>query len=154
MIKIIDGDLLEAKEKYILHQTNSITNNAGGLALYLFLKYPFADVYKNRIENDVPGTVKVCGNGKDQRYVINAFGQFYPGPPKYQGIDTAEKRQEYFSQCLQQVSQIENLESIAFPYLIGCGLAKGKWENYLKMIGDFSNMDSMKDVSVIIYRKL
>jgi len=153
MIKIIEGDLLEAKEKYILHQTNCLTNNAGGLALYLFLKFPYSNVYKDRTSNDTPGTIKVCGNGKDQRYVINAFGQYYPGPPKFQGRDSAQKRQEYFSQCLEEVSKIENLESIAFPYLIGCGLAKGKWENYLKMILDFSNLDCMKDIPVVIYKK-
>ena len=153
MIKIINGDLLEAKEKYILHQCNCITNNAGGLALYLFLKFPYADVYKDRTHNDTLGTIKVCGNGKDQRYVINAFAQHYPGPSKFQGIDVAGNREIYFQQCLDQVCKIQNLESIAFPYLIGCGLAKGKWENYIRMIADFSNLDCTKDVSVVIYKK-
>ena len=100
MVKLIKGDLFEAKEKYILHQCNSISQNAGGLALYLFIKFPYANIYKGRIGEDTLGTIKICGNGVDQRYVINAFAQFYPGPPKFQGIDTRQNREKYFQICL------------------------------------------------------
>ena len=35
---------------------------------------------------------------------------------------------------------IDGLESIAFPYLIGCGLAGGEWNDYKAAIESFSSM--------------
>lgn len=151
MLKIINGYLLEAKEKYIAHQANAVTNYCSGLAFYIFEKYPYSDIYKNRFLADEPGSIKICGNGEEQRYVINMIAQYDPGPPKFQGRDTKENREKYFQQCLDQISKIENLESIAFPYLIGCGLAKGIWNNYLEMLTNFE--DQLNNVDVVIYKK-
>jgi hypothetical protein len=39
------GDLLDATEQFIAHQCNCISQNAGGLAFYLFKKFPYANVY-------------------------------------------------------------------------------------------------------------
>lgn len=44
----------------------------------------------------------------------------------------------------------ENIKSVAFPYMIGCGLAGGNWETYLGMITDFQK--TYADVSVVIYK--
>jgi len=87
MIEIITGDLLTAPEQYIVHQTNCVTKKGGGLAYYLFAKFPYSDVYATRSEEDCdvstlrdkPGTIIVSGNGEDQRYIINLMGQLYPG---------------------------------------------------------------------------
>jgi hypothetical protein len=46
--------------------------------------------------------------------------------------------------------KIEKLESIAFPWRIGCGAAGGNWEKYMKMIEGFSEY---VDGEVLIYRK-
>ena len=151
MIKIIKGDLLEAKEQYITQQTNCCSQSASGLAYYLFHKFPYANTYRNRFEEDVPGTIIICGNGLDKRYVINMNAQYTTGGPKYISIDTSEIREVYFQQCLDQISKIENLESIAFPYLIGCGLAKGNWNNYFNMLNDFAETKS--NIEVVIYQK-
>lgn len=151
MLKIIKGDLLESKEQYIAQQTNCCSQSAIGLAYYLFQKFPYANTYKNRFEKDVPGTIIICGNGLDKRYVINMNAQYTPGGPKYISIDTYKIREVYFQQCLDQISKIENLESIAFPYLIGCGLARGNWNNYYNMLNDFAETKS--NIEVVIYQK-
>ena len=140
MIEIISGDLLEAKEKYIAHNCNCITQNSAGTAKAIFDKYPYANTYANRIEPDVMGTIKILGNGQDQRYIINMFAQYYPGRPKYPNSDKdgTKTRQYHFHRCLLRVAKIENLESIAFPWRIGCNLGGGNWEHYLGTLTNFA----------------
>jgi len=40
---------------------------------------------------------------------------------------------------LNQISQIDNIASIAMPYNIGCGTAGGDWDVYFQMIKNFAN---------------
>ena len=62
MIRVITGDLLLATEQYIAHQANCVSNGgAAGIARAIFDKYPYADCYSRRIQNDVPGTIDICG---------------------------------------------------------------------------------------------
>jgi O-acetyl-ADP-ribose deacetylase (regulator of RNase III) len=152
-MNIVKGDLLEAKEQFIAHQCNAISQNAGGLAFYLFSKFPYSNVYRGRIKDDIPGTIKVMGDGDLQRYVINMFAQYRPGPPSISNpTDNRQIREIYFAKCLEEISKIPNLQSIAFPYMVGCGLARGIWSHYLKMLEDFSNKNN--NIEVVIYNNL
>jgi len=138
--------------KYIVHQCNLVSRGAGGLAKDLFYKFPYADVYKQRDSNYQPdrrllGEVDIKGNGVDQRYVINLYGQFYPGRPRHnQGFDSYDMRETYFDKALNGVNgigginKIKDLDSIAFPYKIGCGLAGGAWSFYEKILEKFSDI--------------
>ena len=151
MIETILGNILNSKEKYIAHQTNCVSNGAAGLAYTLFTNYPYSDDYSTRTDNSVAGTINIKGNGQDQRYIINMFGQFYPG--KYRngsGFDSEISRESYFQSCLNEIFKIKDLESIAFPYKIGCNLAGGNWDHYLKMLEGFEK--SLNNVKVIIYK--
>jgi O-acetyl-ADP-ribose deacetylase (regulator of RNase III) len=152
MIKTVTGDLLAAKEQYIAHQCNCVTNSAAGLAYYLFKKYPYANVYDFRTTHSTPGTIQVCGNGEDQRYVINMFSQYYPGGAwdDFEN-DHYELRKEYFAACLEKIGQLTNISSIAFPHRIGCGIAGGNWEEYVQMLNEFANRYS--HVEVVIYQR-
>lgn len=144
---IIVGDLLTAKEKYIVHQTNCVSTHAGGLAYFLFKKYPYADIYHDRTEEDSdinslrdnPGDISIKGNGLDQRYIINLMGQLYPGVHN-KSNDSEMRRLEYFSTGLIKISKIHNLESIAFPYKIGCGLGGGDWNHYHALVEAFAKL--------------
>lgn len=150
MIKIIKGDLLKATEDYIAHQCNCLTKNSAGLAFKLFKKFPYANVYKTRMGASIPGTIQVCGNGQEDRYVVNMFSQYAPG----KAWDTAENdtyvlRVQYFTQCLSAIGQIKDIKSVAFPMNIGCGIAGGKWQDYFKMLNDFA--ESHPHIEVVIY---
>jgi len=92
------------------------------------------------------GEIVIKGDGQSQRYVINMMGQYYPGYPSH---ELHTNREKYFQQCLDKMSAIKDLDSVAFPYLIGCGLAGGYWPNYYKMIQDFSEKVNAK---VVIYQ--
>ncbi|KAI8471850.1 MAG: hypothetical protein J3K34DRAFT_225393 [Monoraphidium minutum] len=62
----VQGDLLAAREQYIVHQANCISQGARGLAQALFARFPYANVYARRTRGagvtDAPGTITVCGD--------------------------------------------------------------------------------------------
>jgi O-acetyl-ADP-ribose deacetylase (regulator of RNase III) len=149
--KLIEGDILECDIQYIAHQCNCVSTGAAGLAYYLFNKFPFSDIYSNRIKKIYdPGSIIVSGDGNNSRYVINMFSQFFPG--NYSEKDTLSLRESYFKECLNKILLIEGIQEIAFPYKIGCGLAGGNWEIYEKMIDDFSYYNSHL-IEVYIYKR-
>lgn len=163
MIEIIKGDLLKAKEKYIAHQCNAVSNQAGGLAYYLFKAFPYADIYSERpypyqaIGRNFPGRVVIKGDGDKNRYVINMLAQYYPGSPSeqegYKNLkDGAMARVGYFNRCLIEIGLIQNLESIAFPFNIGCGLAGGNWATYLRILEIFAaKVKERQNARVVLY---
>jgi O-acetyl-ADP-ribose deacetylase (regulator of RNase III) len=147
-LQIVDGDLLEATEKYLCHQCNCVTKGPLGLAAALFARFPWADVYSQRGDlKSVAGTIKVCGNGTTERFVVNMFGQITGGKPK--PTEPAARRLGFFRACLAQLARRPRLESVAFPYLIGCGLAGGNWAQYQAELERFA--DIVK-VPVVLYR--
>ena len=142
MLQIVNGDLLESKCTIIAHQCNCKTQSAAGLSATIFAKFPYADVYSSRTTPSIPGTVEICGNGREERYVANMFAQRYPSVSKWKN-DTSEMRQQWFRSCLDLIadfvmnSGLKNV-SVGFPYLIGCGLAGGKWDEYEGMLREWS----------------
>lgn len=160
MIEIITGNLLDAKEKYICHQCNCVSHMAAGVAKAIFDKFPYSDIYSIRhkgqdmIAHDVPGTNIIKGNGIDQRFVVNMLSQYYPGGsyPHYEN-DNTKSRQQYFHKCLKSLAKVPDLDSVAFPAGIGCGLAAGDWEWYYGTIKNFASyIEKMQHAKVVIYK--
>ena len=152
-IEIIEGSLFDATTKYIAHQTNCMSKRSAHLAATMFAQFPYADVYTNRKMPDVPGTICIRGNGQDQRFVINMFGQVYPGSPKFPDstLDGSRARVKYFFKCLKAIHDMEDLESIAFPYKVGCGAAGGDWTKYLNLLEKFATAVGDR-AQVLIYK--
>lgn len=159
----IEGNLLECPHKYICHQVNCVSSYAAGIARCIFDQFPYSDIYSHRekcgrdelpLPGEEPGNIIVKGNGKDERFVINMLAQFYPGAPKY--IDSPKDgfiaRQNYFKRCLSKIEDIIDLDSVAFPYKIGCGIADGNWNIYEKLIDDFAKNMKYRDVQTFIYK--
>ena len=156
MIEIVTGDLLEAKEKYIAHQCNCISaGGAAGIARAIFDKWPYADCYADRKETSAPGTIDIRGNGADQRYIVNMFGQYYPGGARFplSSLDGLAAREKYFYRCLLQLAKADDLESVAFNWRIGAGIAGGSWDHMLGKLNNFAQFVEAKGVKVTIYRR-
>jgi O-acetyl-ADP-ribose deacetylase (regulator of RNase III) len=151
MIQIVKANIFTTGAKYICHQTNCISIGAAGLAKNIFNNYPYSDCYSNRKLKSIPGTIQVCGDGLKQRYIINMFGQYYPGIATSDINDTIEARKKYFFNCLMEIAKINDLQSIAFPEKVGCGLAGGDWEWYFNKLQKFSEYVKHKAV-VLIYK--
>jgi hypothetical protein len=148
MLKIVEADLIHAKEEYICQQTNCISVYAHGLAETIRIKLGI-DPYSHRKplfnrnhavpeDCDIPGTIKIFSNGGVK--VICMFAQYGMGKPYKYGNrveDSFEKRLLWFKTCLFEISKLKP-KSLAFPYNIGCGLAGGNWEDYLATLRYFS----------------
>lgn len=167
-VTIKKGNLLKASEKYIVQQCNCTTITSLGLSKSIISKYKWADFYSHRTrigcknlaiskDRDVPGTIKIKSNYQNTKSVICMFGQFFPGKPsnRSKGVifnDSKEKRLKWFSNCLDIIGSSSNIsrdEVIAFPYMIGCGLAGGNWNTYKILIDNFSKKYNKV---VIIYK--
>jgi len=158
MIEIITGNLLDAKEKYICHQCNCVSHMAAGVAKAIFDEFTYSDIYSQRISYGVPGTIIVKGNGKNERFVVNMLSQYYPGGPRPINAgnieDDERTRQKLFNKCLMALAKITDLESIAFPHRIGCGLAGGDWNWYKGTLDNFANyVYKMQNAKVVIYQR-
>ncbi len=161
-VEIIKGNIFDSKEKYICHQCNCMSTAAAHLAYDMFEKYPYANIYaprKNASQlppiGEEPGNIIISGDGINQRYVINMLGQFYPGSPRFPNSqkDGHKIREKYFYDCLVKISKVSKLESIAFPYTIGCGAAGGNWDNYLDMITRFAAyVEKHQSTKTFIYK--
>jgi len=148
------GNLLQATEDYIIHQCNCVYDGrAQGIAEAIFDAFPDADVYRQRVEqgrpHDLPGTVSIHGR------IVNFYSQLLPGRPaddappggwssaRFVGAakavqDTRSSRLRWFQECLQALSRTLQRPSVAFPARIGCGLAGGRWPEYLAALNQFA----------------
>ena len=153
IIDTIKGDLLDAKETYICQQCNCNTIKSHGLSKSISDRYSWANPYNIRpkksnnstTDPDEPGTIIEL----EHPYEPNKFpiflcfmGQWLPGKPyvfkKYYPNtynDTYENRKQWFQNCLDILDE-NKYNKVAVPYMIGCGLAGGKWTEYKKMLED------------------
>lgn len=156
-IEIVKASIFTTGAKYILHQTNCVSYNSAGLAKNIFDTYPYSNYYKNRKEYDSttysePGTIQICGDGLKERYIINMFAQYNPGPTNEEALhDNIKDRKKWFFSCLMKVAEIKDLNSVALPDRIGCGLAGGDWSWYFKKILAFEKYVERK-AKVLIYK--
>jgi hypothetical protein len=150
--KIVQGSLLDATEPYIAHQCNCVTVKSHGISTNIFAKFKYADVYAKRaaIKNgsnrakypDIPGTIDVSVSQiVGEPSIIAMFAQYAPGSsgvwkflyPTDIYVDSIETRLKWFKECLGRMD-LYGIDKVAMPYRIGCGLAKGKWSDYLNAI--------------------
>lgn len=160
IVNIVKGDILNAKEKYIVQQCNCLTITSHGLSKAIATRFPWGNPYKNRrkltnncaiIEDrDIPGSIRVLqSSDTNDKVIVCMFAQWGPGKPltfksypNYQ-IDTYDNRIKWFKECLEKLKDIGAIE-LAFPWMIGCGLAGGDWTLYKKLIEDFSRETGIK----------
>ena len=157
--KIKTGNILQATQDYIVHQTNCITKQAAGLARALFKKYAYANTYANRSRPHRPGTCSIH-TSEQQPNIVNLYGQYLPGKPKAEGSDTKAQRLRYFEQALTKLrtklreSNKQNI-TIAVPWKIGCGLGGGEWAKYEKALKRWTantNNEEKFEICMTIYK--
>ncbi|XP_045180875.2 uncharacterized protein LOC123540143 [Mercenaria mercenaria] len=151
----------------ICHQVNCLTVKAHGLSSQIAKKYPWADIYAKRksignrnlatVETrGTPGDVAIYGDNSGF-HVVCLLAQWEYGKcfrSRREEIspykDTPEKRSEWFKECLDKLGKRDDIQTIAFPENIGCGLAGGNWKIYLEHIKNFAK-DYNKTVLIIKY---
>ena len=151
MPKVVCGDLLNADERVVCHQTNATSRSACGLARQLFHRYPYADTYRTRTAPSVPGTNDYMHPPQSGSFVVvNMNAQLRPGRPS--ASDTGDRRLRWFEACLHRLGQwcrAREILQVAMPHGIGCGLAGGEWKRYEAALERF---EATHRVSITLYR--
>ena len=147
VIKIIEGNILEAPEDIICQQVNCQGVMGSGLALQIIKKYPevytqyrsFCKIYWDNLLG------AICFVKTKNKIIACLFGQDDYGRSKK--VYTIYHALEYALESTKIYAENNNL-SVAIPYGIGCGLANGDWEIVKEMIDRvFSNYKN-----VVIYK--
>jgi len=170
-ITTINKNILESTEEYVIQQCNCTTVRSHGLSKTISEKWPYCTVYTDRQQiptknlatedsRSTPGTIAIYkkeNKNSNEPSIICMYAQYGPGGPytysniKRQWPDSSELRRKWFSECLIAVGNIRpRPKSLAIPFQIGCGLAKGSWLHYNKMLQDFSDLNS--DIDIYIYK--
>ncbi len=122
MITEINGNLLDASEQVIGHQTNCKGAMGGGIALALKRKYPkmYREYRRLCRTNDCFGKTRII-QIDGSRHIANIFGQKNAGA----GLQTDYAALEIAFEDLKAQMKYKNLNSLALPCYIGCGLGGG-----------------------------
>lgn len=150
--EVVNGNLLDAKETFIVHQCNCVGETAGGVARVIFEKWPEANDYIRHTHGQ-EGTIKVHKVEKE-KYVVNMFSQFLPGGMSEK--DGPERRLKAFIACITELALLEQQENLphtfAFPYFIGCSIAGGDWKKYEMMLNIFAYLIKSRGGKVVLYK--
>lgn len=149
------GDLLSPtlQADCIVQQCNCLTSASKSLSLSIALRYTYAAVYEQRKgARSTPGTVVFAEPPLplDGPVVACLMGQIAPGKPgvwasRYRidrNLDTPVARLAYFEAALALLRDkiVERgWTKVAFPFGIGCGLAGGKWDDYVHILNGWAS---------------
>lgn len=130
-MKTQTGDLIAITRGIVCHQVNCV-GATGGLASALRRKWPLAfDAYfaRCKVGSRALGTC-VFGEAAPDLYIAHIFGQLQPGPhTDLQSVNLA------LISCATQIAHTSQRElPIYVPYLMGCGLGGGRWDQYLPLL--------------------
>lgn len=142
LISYINGNILDAEEKYIVQQCNCSGKKPAGLSQQINAKFG-VNPYKRK-QNDEPGTYKIFESG--DKNIVCLFAQYKPGGSSLN--DTKPDRIKWFEESLEEFIK-KTSGTIAMPYNIGCGLAGGDWDSYIKII---KNLAQLYKRNITIYQ--
>ena len=146
MIRVINGDLMNAKEDIIAHQSNCKGVIDSDIANQLNDKYEnFYKYYSEFCEEKCLGRCQLIkvNNNRHIKYIANLFGQDNYG--KYKQYTEYDKLRNALIE-LKEFAKLKNL-SIALPYKIGCQTAGGDWDIVYTMLENI-----FLDYDITLYR--
>lgn len=156
MIRIVEGDLLEANENIIAHQANCRGSMGAGVAKQIRNKWPdiFADYVTfcsahHRDGRELLGEIWISQTFDEYGMPIEVCHLF--GQDRYSGggCNTDYVSLEKALHRLKNYAEKQR-SNIAIPYKIGCGLGGGDWDGVVYPMIERIFGDS--DVLVSIYR--
>lgn len=157
MLYSFDGDLFESDCTVLIHQCNCQKNMGKGIAAIIASRYPEAVVKDNEFPYDEKtkgenrlGSYSIAYNPSEKRYIVNLYGQWFPGKAK--SLEEQEARYKHFKNALSHLMEyLTALETkikekgihfpikIGIPCYIGSNLAGGSWGRVFTILEDVSN---------------
>ena len=149
MVKIVNGNLLDATEDVICHQVNCQGVMNSGVAKAIRDKWPEvyfayrAYTHSYTDENELLGKSFLVSLNDSPQVVMNMFAQNLYG---YDG--SSYTSYDAFYKCLEDIKKKVSCHcSIAFPYKIGSDRGGASWDVIYAMI-----CDVLGDWDVTIYK--
>jgi len=147
MIQSYRGDIFEAPVDIIIHQTNCFNTMGTGIAKEIKKRYPRAAQVDRLTEK---GDYKKLGlftvampDAKQDRYIINLYGQFFYGRNKcYTDYKALKRGFENVRSWLESMEMIDAV--VGIPFGIGCGNAGGDWKTVKEIIFDVFNKSKIQ----------
>lgn len=158
MVKIVNGNLLDAKEDIIAHQVNCRGVMGSGVALAIREKWPKVyEEYKKCVDKMTDMGTRgrllgvvwwvIVGEAGNRKRIANVFGQDNLGRDGKQYTDY-----KALKKGLEEVAYNASVygRTIAMPWGIGCGTGGGDWEGVVEpMINDIADRYG---VEIVLYR--
>ncbi|UGO50708.1 RNase III inhibitor [Bacillus phage vB_BanS_Sophrita] len=137
MIKIIDGDLLQAKEDIIGHQVNCMGVMGSGIALQVKKQHPKAfEIYKELVDEAKKEDSQRLLLGKalivdsNDKYIANLFGQYTYGSTGQFTVMNAVRNSLLH---LRRFAETHDL-TVALPFKLGSDRGGADWNEVLALI--------------------
>lgn len=149
MLRIVNGNVLDAKEHFIAHQTNCLGTMGAGVAKAIANKYPHVESSYIKAcksvsnKSDLLGKIQIIAcdpNDKEKKgqCIVNVFGQHKVG--------TYRRQTDYDALRKAFVKLNTQGYDVAIPYLMGCGLGGGDWNIVVQIINE-----TCTDIEVVAY---
>lgn len=137
LIKVVNGDLVEAEENLIIHQVNCLGKMNSGVAKTIRVKWGrvfdrYSSMCREYDSFEILGQVQsVLVDESKKQYVVNMFSQHSYG---YDGERYTNYEALY--RCLEQVANVARKHnySVAIPYKMGCDRGGANWNVVYTMI--------------------
>lgn len=149
MITIVQGNILNATEDIIAHQTNCMGVYASGLAKQVREAYPQAykeyEILCDMYTADPNILLGYCQFVFAEKTIAHLFGQYDYG----RDLKKVYTRYDYLEWSLDRLSRHSREEgkTVALPYNLGCGLANGSWDIVQDLI-----LKSFANQKVVLYK--
>lgn len=150
-IEYKDGDILKCEERILIHQTNCLGIMGSGVAKQIRAKSPrtyleYREFCDRMTPEELLGKVQLVVD--DDKVYVNLFSQLDFGRKKrhtdYEAMDDGLRVLKVYLDTLYK-----DIDRIAIPYNIGCGLGGGDWSIVVGIIeGVFSNWDG----TIVFYK--
>lgn len=146
MLIIKKGNILNAEENLICHQTNIKGVMGGGLALQIARAYPNVNEEYKQLCRLLKYSESLIGQYqavkiKEHKYIVNCFSQKTNFNTDLDAIDNI------FIGLLETCKR--NNFTIAIPYGYGSGIANGDWKEISKL---FERLSNQYDIDINVYK--
>jgi O-acetyl-ADP-ribose deacetylase (regulator of RNase III) len=148
MIEIINGNIFDGNDDIICHQVNTYGVMGAGIALQIKEKFPevfaaYEEKCRDFSKYDINplGHVLYCRTKYSNVVIANLFSQI--------GMTTDYNAIKNCLQIIYNNCKKYN-ETVAIPYKMGCGIAKGDWNKVYGIIEEIFSQD--EDVKCTIYK--
>lgn len=150
MIRVVKGNLLDAKETIIAHQVNCQKKMNSGVAKAIREKYP--DVYEEYLNTkpQLGQSTFICVYDNGEKIIANMYSQDMYGydGKQYTDYDAFRKCCKHIvEECKFEKEYCNNIYDVAMPYKIASDRGGADWDKIMDIL-----LEEFTDVDLTLYK--